>query len=89
MPRTKPAMNRPRERLSSIAIFFGDAERVVEERQRAAEDGDLGPLDAARERARQHARRRHQAIGGLVMLVEADAVEAELVGVFELVEIAV
>ena len=68
--------------------FFGDHERVVHQRQRAAEHGDRS-LRAPRERARDHARRRHQAVGVLVMFVNAEAVEAELVGIFEFVEIAV
>src|SRR6516164_10539703 len=58
-------------------------------RQRAAENGELGALDAARERASENAGNRHHAVGGLVMLVEADAVEAELVGKFHLIEIVV
>ena len=70
-------------------VFFGDVQRIVHQRQRAAEDGDLGVLDAARQRAGEHARHRHHAVGGLMVLVEADAVEAELVGEFHLVEIVV
>ncbi len=70
-------------------VFFGDHQRVVEQRQRAAEDRDLGALDRARQRAGQHAGRRHHAVGGLMVLVEADAVEAEPVGQLHLVEILV
>ena len=70
-------------------VFFGDHQRIVEERQRPAEDRDLGALDRAGQRAGEHARRRHHAVGGLVVLVEADAVEAEPVGQFHLVEILV
>ena len=69
--------------------FFGDHERIVEQRQRAAEHGDLAARRAARERAGHDARDRHQAIGVLVVLVHAHAVEAGGVGEFELVEIAV
>ncbi len=70
-------------------VFFGDHQRIVHQRQRAAEDRDLGALDAARQRAGEQAGRRHHAVGGLVVLVEADAVEAELVGKLHLVEILV
>ena len=70
-------------------VFFRDHQRIVEQRQRAAEDRELGALDRARQRAGQHARDRHHAVGGLVVLVEADAVEAELVGELHLVEILV
>ena len=70
-------------------VFLGDHQRIVDERQRAAENGELGALDAAGERAGEHARDRHHAVGGLVMLVEADAVEAELVRKLHLVEIVV
>src|SRR5262249_56390316 len=64
-------------------------EGMVEERQRAAENRELGALDAARERAGENAGNRHHAVGGLVMLIEADAVEAELVGQLHLIEIVV
>jgi hypothetical protein len=82
MPRTKPAMKRPR-------VFFRHHQRIVEQRQRTAEDRELGALDRARQCAGQHARDRHHAIGGLVVFVQAHAVEAEPVGQFHLVEIFV
>ena len=69
--------------------LFGDRQRIVEERQRAAEHRDLAVLRAARERACHDAGNGHQAIGVLVMLVDADAVPAEFIGIFDLVEIAV
>ena len=67
--------------------FFGDVDRIVDQRQRAAEDRDLDPLGALDERARDQVRRRHHAVGGLMVLVDADGVEAELFGVGELIEI--
>ncbi len=70
-------------------VLFGNHQRIVEERQRAAEHRELGALDAARERAREHARDRHHAVGGLMVLVEAHAVEAKPVGELHLVEIFV
>src|SRR5690606_29682169 len=51
------------------------------------EDADLdglGPLD---ERARDQIRRRHQAIGGLVMLIDADDVKPETLTADELLDI--
>ena len=79
----------PAREIVEDRVFFRDRERIVEQRQRAAEDRDLGALDAARERAREHAGDRHHAVGGLMVLVEADAVEAELVRQLHLVEIIV
>ena len=79
----------PAREIVEDRVFLRDHERIVDERQRAAENGELGALDAARERAGENARDRHHAVGGLVMLVEADAVEAELIGKFHLIEILV
>ena len=69
--------------------FFGDGQRIVHQRQRAAENRDVGMLDAAGQRAGQHAGYRHHAVSGLMVFVEADAVEAELIGELHLVEIVV
>src|SRR5260370_23783899 len=44
---------------------------------------------AARERRRHDIRRGHQSIGVLMMLVDAEAVEAHTVGELELVEVVV
>ncbi len=70
-------------------VFLGNHQRIVEERQRAAEYRELCPLDAARECTGEDAGDRHHAVGGLVMLVEADPVEAKGVGELHLVEIFV
>ncbi len=70
-------------------VFLGDHQRVVHQRQGPPQDRDAAVLDAPRQRARQHAGGRHHAIGGLVMLVDDDAVEAQLVGRLELIEILV
>src|ERR1700729_1434049 len=86
MPRTKPAMMRPRVRLSSIAyssamfsgLFCSGSARPK-----------MAILACLTLRAREYAGDRHHAIRGLMMLVEADAVEAELVGELHLVEIVV
>ena len=70
-------------------VFFRHHQRIVQERQCAAEDRELCALDRARQGAGEHARDRHHAVGGLVVLVEADAVEAETVGELHLVEVLV
>ena len=69
--------------------LLGDARRRVVERERVADDRDLHALRLARERRRHEVGRRHQAVRVLVVLVDAHAVEAELFGVHELVEVAV
>jgi hypothetical protein len=79
----------PAREVVENGIFFGDHQRIVDERQRAAENGELGALDAARKSAGEHAGDRHHAVGGLVMLVEAHSVEAEPVGELHLIEIVV
>ena len=61
--------------------LLGDAGRRVVERQGVADDGDLHPRGLAGEDRRDQVRRRHLAVGVLVVLVDADAVEAELLGV--------
>src|SRR5262249_51203505 len=70
-------------------VFLCDHQRIVDERQRAAEHSELGALDPARERPGENAGDWHHAVGGLVVLVEAHAVEAELIGKLHLVEILV
>jgi hypothetical protein len=79
----------PAREIVEDGVFFRHHQRIVEKRQRAAENRELGALDAAREHAGEHARNRHHAVCGLVMLVQADAVETERVGIFHLVEIFV
>jgi hypothetical protein len=79
----------PARQVVEHRVFFGDHQRIVHQRQRAPENGDLGALDRTGERTGEHARRWHHAVGGLVMLIEANAVEAELVGQLHLVEILV
>ena len=68
-------------------VFLGDAQRVQVQRQQVAEDDDLAALGALRQRRGDQVRRRHQAVDVLVVLVEHHAVEAELVGIGELVDI--
>ena len=45
-------------------------------------------LRALDQGAGDQVRRRHQAVGGLVMLVDADRIEAELLGIDERVDVA-
>jgi hypothetical protein len=79
----------PAREIVEDGVFFRHHQRIVEERQRAAENGELGAFDAARQRPGENAGYRHHAVSGLVMLIEADAVEAELVGKLHLIEIVV
>src|SRR5437016_8733984 len=79
----------PAREIVEDRVFLRDHERIVDERQRATENCELGALDAARERAGENAGDRHHAICRLVMLVEAHAVKAELVGELHLIEILV
>ena len=58
--------------------LLGDAQRIVD-RQQVAEDQELELLGALRRRRRHHVRRVHHAVRRGVVLVQADAVEAELV----------
>ncbi len=68
--------------------FLRQRDRIIHQRQRAPEDRDLRLLGRARERGRDQVRRRHQPVGGLMMLVDADAVEAELIGELQLADVA-
>ena len=69
--------------------LLGHAGRRVVQRQRVADDRDLHPLRLAGEDRRHQVGRRHEPVGVLVVLVDADAVEAELLRVDQLVEVAV
>ena len=66
-----------------------DARRRVVQRDGVAHHDDLRLLGFAGHDRRHEVRRRHQTVGVLVVLVDADAVEAELVGVHQLVEVGV
>ena len=68
--------------------FFSDVDRVVHQRQGTAEDRDLYPLGALDQRAGDQVRRRHQPIRGLMMLVDADRIEAELLGIDQRIDVA-
>src|SRR5581483_4464381 len=52
--------------------LFGDVDRVVHQRQRAADDGDLGLAGPSDQIGGDQVRRRHHAVGGLVVLVDSD-----------------
>jgi hypothetical protein len=67
--------------------FFGDEQRIVHQRQRAPEDRDLHPLGALDQGAGDQVRRRHHAVGGLVMLVHRDRIKAELFGGGQLIDV--
>ncbi len=65
--------------------LLGDARRRVVERERVAHHDDRGVARAPREARGDQVRRGHQAVGVRVVLVHADAVEADLGGELELV----
>ena len=69
--------------------LFCDALRRIVERKRIADYGDLDPLSASSQSRGDDVGRRHVAVGGLMMLVDADAVESQLFRVFEFVEVAI
>ena len=70
-------------------VFFGDLQRVLAQRNSAADDGDLGPAGAPAEGGCGNDRRRHGAIGILVMLVYRQDVVAQLLAILELIQIAI
>ena len=63
--------------------------RRVVQRERVADDADLHPRRLAGEDGAHQVGRGHEPVGVLMVLVDADTVEAELVGVDELVEVPV
>ena len=69
--------------------LLGDAQRVLAQRQPVAEDGDARSRGAAHQHGGHHVGARHRAVAVLVVLVDADAVPAQRLGVLELVEILV
>ena len=69
--------------------LFGHSHWVVEQRQGTPQNGDLDMFGAPRQRAGHDTRLGHQSVGVLVVLIDAHAVKAELIGVFELVKVAV
>ena len=70
-------------------VLLGDHERMLAQRQRAPQDRDFRALRAARERGSRDDGRRHEAVRGLVVLVDRDRVESQLLAVLQLVEITV
>src|SRR5881397_929447 len=84
MPRTKPEITRPPETTSSMAISSAM-------RRGFSRRGSPLPRIAslAREHRRHHVGARHRPVAVLVVLVDAQAVPAELLRVLELVEVLV
>jgi len=62
---------------------------MIVERQDVAENDELRLLRAPRQTRRHDVGRRHAAVGGLMMLVDAYAFEAELIGQLQFIEIAI
>src|SRR5579863_1151405 len=71
------------------AQLFGQPQRIADYRQRIAQQDDLHFLGDAREDRGLNVHHRAHAEGGIVMLVEHDAVEAEFFGEDFLVEVLV
>jgi hypothetical protein len=69
--------------------LLGDPRRRVVERQGIADDGDPDAARLAGQDRRDQVRRRHVAVGVLVMLVHADAVKTEVLRRDQLVEVPV
>ena len=69
--------------------LLGDPGRRVVERQRVADHRDFDAAGQPGHDRGHQVRGRHQPVRVLVVLVDADPVEAELLGVDELVEVAV
>ena len=67
--------------------LLGHPQRMVAQRDRVAEDGDLARR-ARDEQRGHHVRRGDVPVGGLVVLVDADPVEADALVLAELVEVA-
>ena len=86
---TMPATSRPPRHHVEHGELLGHAQRRVVQRQGVADDGDLAALGPLRQGRGDEVGRRHQAVGVLVVLVDADAVEAQLVGVGQGVDVFV
>ncbi len=60
--------------------LFRDSQRRVVQRQGVAYDDDLRTFRSLDKGGRDQVRRRHQAIGVLMVLIDADAVETQVIG---------
>ena len=69
--------------------FFGDPQRVIAERQAVADHRYLHSRGSAGQHGGHNVRRRHGAVGVLVVLVDAHTLEPQLFGIFELVQISI
>src|SRR4051794_644647 len=84
----EPGNDPPLRQIVEHRELFRDVDRIIHQRQGAAEDCDLDLFGALDQRTGDQIWRRHQAVGGLVMLVDADRVKAELLGIDESVDVA-
>ena len=62
-------------------VLFGNAHRMIAQRQDVAEDADFYFLGSLAERGGDQVGGRHRAVGAVVMLVENDAVKTEFLAV--------
>jgi len=70
-------------------VLFSDRQRVRAQGQCAAKNSDLHLLRFTRQGRSRDNRRRHEAVGSLMVLVHPDRVEAQFLCVLELVEVPV
>ncbi len=89
MPTGKPATRRPARDAVEHGELFGHADRRIVERDGVAQHDESRVLRAARQAGGDDVGRRHDAVAVLVVLVDADAVEAERGGVFQQVHVGV
>ena len=69
--------------------FLGHPNRRIVQRDRIAQHDQVGARGAPRQRRRHDVGRRHHAVAVLMMLVDAQSVEASLIGELQRVEILV
>ena len=79
----------PARHLVEHREFLRNVDRIVHQRQRAAQYRYFSVFRCAREGGGNQVWRRHQAISCLMMLVDANAVEAQLIGQLQLANIAI
>ena len=68
-------------------VFFGHPQRSKVERRQIPENDNLTVLGPLAERGSEKVRRRHQPVDVLMMLIEHDAIEPQLIGIGEFVQI--
>ena len=70
-------------------VFFGDANRMIAQRQDITEHADLDLLGFLAERGRDQIRRGHRAVGAVMVLVENHTVEPQLFAIGHLLQVLI